>query len=353
MQFFNFPNPDIETHLRVLVIDVHKESAKTKYTLLVMKLFGDFLGALRTCAIMVFSISRFGNLFFLLISFAISAKTPYEIIAQAPDNDWRDIDNSNTLYIQLETGTVVVELAPKFAPIHVSNTKKLVKEGIFDNTNFYRVIDGFVAQGGPLFDDSNKIKQPKTAQLNIAAEFTLKTDKPLNWTAVTNKDGYAAETGFYHGFAVGRSKDQKTNWLLHCYAAFAMGRGNEPNTGGTELYIINGNAQRYLDRNTTVFGRVVVGMEHIQALKRSQNIAGKVDLTDKNKILSIKVASDIAKDKRLPIQIMKTDSASFKALIQSRKNRNGQWFVYQHNYIDACSIPVPVRLNNATTTRKL
>ncbi len=55
-----YPNPDIETHLRVQVINVHKESAKTKYTLLVMKFFGDFLGALRTCAIIVFSISGFG-----------------------------------------------------------------------------------------------------------------------------------------------------------------------------------------------------------------------------------------------------------------------------------------------------
>ena len=55
-----YPNPDIETQLRVQVIDVHKESTKTKYTLLVMKLFGDSLGALRTCAIIVFSISGFG-----------------------------------------------------------------------------------------------------------------------------------------------------------------------------------------------------------------------------------------------------------------------------------------------------
>ena len=55
-----FPNPDIETHLRVKVIDVHKESPKTRVTLLVMKLFGDFLGALRACAIIVFSISGFG-----------------------------------------------------------------------------------------------------------------------------------------------------------------------------------------------------------------------------------------------------------------------------------------------------
>ena len=58
--FWYYPNSDIETHLRVQLIDEHKESTKTKYTLLVMKFFGDFLGALRTCAIIVFSISGFG-----------------------------------------------------------------------------------------------------------------------------------------------------------------------------------------------------------------------------------------------------------------------------------------------------
>ncbi len=60
MLLYLYPNPDIETHLRVQVINVNKESAKTKYTLLMMKLFGDFLGALRTCAIIVFFISGFG-----------------------------------------------------------------------------------------------------------------------------------------------------------------------------------------------------------------------------------------------------------------------------------------------------
>jgi len=51
--FFNFPNPDIESQFRVQVIDVHKEFSKTKYTSLVMKLFEDFLGALRACALIV------------------------------------------------------------------------------------------------------------------------------------------------------------------------------------------------------------------------------------------------------------------------------------------------------------
>jgi len=273
-------------------------------------------------------------------------KSPYEIIAQAPASDWRSINNQNTLYITLESGVVVVELSPRFAPKHVKNTKALVREGVFDNTQFYRVIDGFVAQGGP--QNPEKLAKPKIGSLQVAAEFTLKTKRPLKITRLKVLDGYANEVGYIDGFSMGRNKDKSQNWLTHCYGAFAMGRANDVNSGGTELYIVIGNAQRYLDRNTTVFGRVIAGMEHIQALKRSTDINGAVDIKEQNKILKIQVAADLKPEQRKPLQIMKTNSDSFKALIKSRKNRRNPWFIYQHNYIDVCSVPVPVRLNTNT-----
>jgi peptidylprolyl isomerase len=289
----------------------------------------------------LFTLSSFSQ---ITVGFAHEekTKTPYEIIAQAPDSDWRGLDLDNTLYITLKTGVVVVEMAPPFAPHHVDNTKKLVREGVFNNTSFYRVIDGFVAQGGPA--EPEKLSKPKTGQLTIDAEFTHTPKTPLSFTPLNAFDGYAPEVGYVGGFAVGRSKDKKQNWLLHCYGAFAMGRANDSNSGGTELYIVIGNAQRYLDRNTTVFGRVIAGMEHIQALKRSSSLSGQVDVSKDNAIISIKIASDLKPEQLMPLQTMKTDSNSFKALIQSRKNRLGEWFVYQHDYIDVCSVPVPVRL---------
>jgi peptidylprolyl isomerase len=271
--------------------------------------------------------------------------TPYQIIEKAPESDWRTIDNENTLYITLETGLVVVELSPLFAPIHVENTKNLIHEGFFDGTQFYRVIDGFVAQGGPL--DTDKLKPselPKKGRLTIEGEFTLQTQKPLAMTPLNANDDYADEVGYINGFAMARNHDKKQNWLVHCYGSFAMGRANEANSGGTELYIVIGQAQRYLDRNTTVFGRVIAGMEHIQALKRSTNLQGSADMSHQNTIINIRIGSDIKEEKRLGLQIMKTDSLSFKDLIESRKNRRGEWFLYQHDYIDVCSVAVPVRL---------
>ena len=294
------------------------------------------------------------GLFFIFFCIALSpnclakdSKTPYEIIAEAPDSAWRPVNLEQSLYVTLETGIVVVEMAPQFAPNHVRNTKDLVRAGIFNNTSFYRVIDGFVAQGGPLelkeIDRSDT--NIKTGKLTIDAEFTIASEQPFPFTPLNGFDGYADEVGYVGGYAAGRSKDKTSNWLLHCYGAFAMGRANEANSGGTELYIVIGSAQRYLDRNTTVFGRVISGMEHIQALQRSSSLTGAVNMQGANKIISIQVASDVKQQQLLPLQIMKTDSDSFKALIKSRKNRHGEWFLHQHNYIDVCSVAIPVRLN--------
>jgi peptidylprolyl isomerase len=279
-----------------------------------------------------------------LVALSIQAKSPYEIIDNSPDSAWRDVNPEQTLYITLKTGIVVVEMASQFAPNHADNTKKLVREGVFDNTSFYRVVDGFVAQGGPA--DPEKIAKPKSGKLTIPAEFTSKPKEPLGFTAIGLADGYAPQTGFVGGFAAAFDKSKGEYWMTHCYGTLAMGRGNSADSGGTELYIVIGSSQRYLDKNTTVFGRVITGMEHIQHLQRSSNLKGAVDMKGKNKIISIKVASDLKPEERLALQTMKTNSPSFKAIIESRKNRNGEWFLYQHNYIDVCSVAVPVRLKN-------
>jgi peptidylprolyl isomerase len=275
-----------------------------------------------------------------------ASETPYlssaEVINQSHQDEWRGLDLDNSLYIKLESGTVIVELEPIHTPNHVKNTKALVREGLFDNTQFYRVIDGFVAQGGPetIEDDY----QPAHGTLTIASEFSAQFDEPLEFYELESNDGYADRVGYYNGFAIGQSNDQKESWLLHCYGALGMGRADETDSGGTELYVVIGHAQRYLDKNVTVFGRVVYGMEHLQSLKRSTSLSGSVDLKNHNRIINIQVASDIDPVDLIPIELLKTQSNSFAQYIEARKNRREPWFVDSKNYNDVCSIQVPVRL---------
>ena len=269
-------------------------------------------------------------------------RTTGEIISQSTAADWRGLDQQNSLYIQLKTGVVVVELAPKFAPEHVANTKALVRAGVFDNTSFYRVIDGFVAQGGPA--DTSTLKAPADGQLSIAAELTTAVNEQMSFTPLNGADGYAHEVGYVDGFASGRNADKTQTWLTHCYGAFGMGRANALDSGGTELYVVIGHAQRYLDRNTTVFGRVITGMEHLQRLQRSVDLNGPVTVEENNTIIKISVGSDLKAEEQMPIEIMKTHSLAFKDLILARKNRSEDWFVHAHDYVDVCGVAVPARL---------
>ena len=272
--------------------------------------------------------------------------TPTSVVANATAEEWRLLDVENTLYLKLNSGMVVIEMLPDLAPIHVNNTKALIRQGVFDGTNFYRVLDGFVAQGGPMFESPAAMKPLSYGQYSIAEELTFSGALDDQYTEYDQFDGYADETGFIKGFAAGRDLVTEETWLLHCYGALGMGRDNDLDSGGTELYIVNGPAQRYLDRNVTVFGRVIAGMEHIQALKRSANISGSIDLTGQNIIESIQVAADLPSSSVLAIEVMDTNSLSFKQLLKSRKNRSGEWFVHQHDYMDACGVPIPVRIQS-------
>ena len=128
---------------------------------------------------------------------------PYEVVEQSPDSDWRPVAAGNMLVMTLSLNgdqrTVVFELQPDLAPGHVANTKALVKQGIFDNTQFYRVIDGFVAQGGPMFEEGSDLPALSEGQLTIPAEFTSALDLGEHYLAFDSEDGFADETGFYKG----------------------------------------------------------------------------------------------------------------------------------------------------------
>ncbi|CAM4305997.1 peptidylprolyl isomerase [Pseudoalteromonas byunsanensis] len=264
---------------------------------------------------------------------ANASKAPHEIVAQASESAWRTVNIENVLKIQLATGAVYVELNPFLAPMHVDNIKLLARERFYDGLNVYRFVEGFVAQGG----DETSQKQPLKAKRQLPAEFIHKSKTPLSITALNMTDGYAERTGFLNSFAVAQNASGTHTWQTHCTGAFAMAREDAPNSGGTEFYIAL-TPQRYLDQNTTVFGQVLQGMEHIQRLDRTAQ-SGKVF----NPITSVEVLADVSKEDKLRFKVFDTNTKDFKALIEARKNRPEAWFVAKPNYADVCAIKVPVR----------
>lgn len=266
--------------------------------------------------------------------------TTAEIIAQSSAADWRALDPQRTLYLELPAGRVVIELAPEFAPNHVANILALVREGYFDGLAVMRVQDNYVVQWG----DADNQRAIRTAQKTLKAEFD-RPAKGLPFTALPDADTYAAQTGFSNGFATARDSASGTAWLAHCYGAVGVGRDTDANSGGgTELYAVIGHSPRHLDRNVTLVGRVVKGIELFSVLPRGTGNLGFYEKSEQRVPLrSIRVAADVPEAERTPMEIFRTDTPAFTALVATRRTRTDEWFKYKVGRVELCNVPIPVR----------
>lgn len=252
---------------------------------------------------------------------------------------WRDIEPENIITIATGKGVVTIELNPDFAPGHASRMRELAATGALDGRHFYRVIEGFVAQGG-IQDE---------AEISLWEPLKNENDRPYGgdgFVPLGNADLFAPEVGHIDGFAVGRSEELGQEWLLHCPGAVAMARDVDPDSGGTEIYIVL-DAQRYLDRNLTVFGRVIDGMEHVQAFKRGKREVenGVIQAPELGEEMqSVEVADNLLEADRPGWQAMNTGTEDFEAFKTAKRVRAEDFFYRRPpEVLDICSFTAPVR----------
>ncbi len=270
-----------------------------------------------------------------------------EIIAASQASEWRALDPKNLLVMQTARGTLVIELATVFAPEHAKNLKALAREGYFDGLAITRSQDNFVVQwGDPNAQDQAKRKPIKTARSTLPPEFESAISNIIDFTKLPDLDGYAPEVGFSHGFPVGRDPAAGLVWPAHCYGAVGAGRDVAVESGsGAELYAVTGHAPRQLDRNISIVGRIVTGIEVLSVSARGPAPMGFYDKAElRTKITSVKLGSDLSSDTRPALEALRTDSASFAALVEARRNRKDDWYKRPAGYIDLCSVPLPVRV---------
>lgn len=255
--------------------------------------------------------------------------------------NWRAVDPENVLVLETRTGTVFVELAEQFAPAHTARMRQAARDEFFDGREFYRVIDGFVVQGGRGEEEgAETLPQypPLQAELSVASS-------SVEFTAMQDPDLYAPEVGHVDGFAAGRDGDQ--TWLLHCPGVIALARDNDADSGDVEFYIVIGHAPRYLDRNTTVFGRVIEGMEHVQAVRRGDPTVNSGVIADpaaRDPILSMRVLASIDAANRPAFEVMDTRGEAFHNAKSASRHRTHEWFIHTPPaVIEACRMPAPVR----------
>jgi cyclophilin family peptidyl-prolyl cis-trans isomerase len=153
-------------------------------------------------------------------------------------------DPENTLIIETTKGKVVIAMRPDLAPNHVAHIKKLAREGFYDGIVFHRVIDGFMAQtGDPTGTGTGSSKYPDL------------------------KQEFSAEP--------------------HVRGTASMARSSNPNSANSQFFICFGDA-RFLDKQYTVWGKVVEGMENVDKIKRGEPVR------DPDSMTSVKVAADVA-----------------------------------------------------------
>ncbi|WP_367345454.1 peptidylprolyl isomerase [Stenotrophomonas bentonitica] len=276
---------------------------------------------------------------------ATTYRSAQQILEASPDSDWRTPDPANLLVMNLAAGQVVIELAPAFAPQHVANIQTLAHEHFWDGESIYRAQDNFVVQFGDAdADDAAKAKPLGSAKRKLPAEFQ-RDSKGLKVTVLPDRDGWADQTGFVDGFAVGQDKADGKTWLAHCYGALGAGRNNEEDSSiGAELYVVTGQSPRQLDRNITVVGRVPKGMELLSALPRGPAPMGfYADAAQRTPITSIQRVSDLPEAQRPTLQVLRTDSKTFVDTVEARRNRVDDFYKRAAGHIDLCNIPVPVR----------
>jgi peptidylprolyl isomerase len=123
------------------------------------------------------------------------------------------------------------------------------------------------------------------------------------------------------------------------------GRDDAPGSGnGAELYVVIGHAPRHLDRNVTLLGRVLQGIEHLSTLPRGGAALGFYEqAAERVPIRSIRVAADLPEAERSAIEVLRTDTAAFRALIEARRFRREPWFTSPAGRIELCNVPLPVR----------
>jgi len=266
--------------------------------------------------------------------------TVADLLADSPAQDWRSPDPDNTLYLDMHSGRVIIELAPRVAPLHVANITRLARAHYFDGLAILRVQDNYVVQWA---DPAHRRPVPDGIHL-VAAEFIAGRSAGRHFEPLAEHDVYAAQVGFLDGFPAARDPRSGQVWLAHCYGMVGVGRDDPPESDGTEMYAVIGHSPRQLDRNVTLVGRVLKGIELLSSLPRGSGEMGfYLPAEPLAPIVSMRIAADLPAAERTPIQVLRTDSATFHIVLEQRRNRREAWFKYNPGHIELCNVPLPVR----------
>jgi peptidylprolyl isomerase len=244
-------------------------------------------------------------------------------IAPPKAGEWRTPAPEDVVVIDTNKGRVIVELVPEVAPGHVARFQELTREGVYDGRTFFRVIDRFMAQTG----DPDDTGEGGTKKPNLKAEFTFRRDAATPFAAAAAPAG--TEVGFLRSLPVVSqawswaevTSDKKVSaWGTYCPGVVGEARDEDVNSANSQFFLMR---QPYpsLDKRYTAYGRVLVGLDVVRAIKTGEPVAKPQDQMTKVRLLS-----DIPAAERPTVRVVDTASGWFKAEVARKRASRGADF---------------------------
>jgi peptidylprolyl isomerase len=258
-------------------------------------------------------------------------------------SDWRTPDPQNVLVIDTNQGRIIVEMAPQLAPAHVAQVRTLALRHFYDGLQFFRVINGFMAQtGDPNNDGTGGSDLP-----GLQAEFEFRrapADPFVLYDKLPAGGGTGVtEVGFYGVMPVRTgpqmqmfaSIDGKTGgWGLFCPGVAGMARGQSPDSANSQFFLMR-DTYPTLNSQYTAWGRVISGQDVVNKLKAGPEDAKVAEPRDFMK--TVRLLSDIPEKDRPKIQVVDTRSSGFKSLVAAQKAAAG-------GVLTICDVTIPAKV---------
>lgn len=257
-----------------------------------------------------------------------------------PEEDpgsWREVAPENLLRLRVRAGTIIVELRPDIAPGHVEQIRQIVRNGHYDGLPFHRVIDDFMAQGGEV----RAVYPQAQPYPQLAPEFTFRrvpAEQPL--TVVGSTSG-GDLLGYYDGMLIQSRPESMAlmmadkaidSWVIHCQGVTSMARADAPNSADTQFFLMR-QPQIALDASYTVWGRVLVGLDIVRAIKAGPDATdGRMPPEAADRLIRAELLSDVDPSDRPMIYVQYTNGTAYKTTVEQ---------LTFSNPVTACQAPSP------------
>jgi len=256
------------------------------------------------------------------------AQTENEITYTMADVDaapeaWRAVDPENLVIMETSKGQIVIELLPVAAPVHVEQFKAYIRAGLYDGTEFHRVIKGFMAQGGDVAatHGEDKLLEPMQSEFFFRrdpAEVALNTVGPEDTADGALYLGFPIKT--QPGFLAEMSRDGLVeSWIPHCPGVLSTARTDDRNSANAQFFLISDEGQ-HLDYKYTAKGRTLKGLDVIQSIKLGPTPDG-YPIANPDVVMTVRLAADLPETERPQAYVQRTDTADWLARLDEADAR--------------------------------